>query len=121
MNKEQVASELLKMAKSLVGMTEKSVQNRIDKVNKYIAKANQDDVWAIEPDSTWEEPYEFEPVKMSGKNVIFKWKEPVGNGKKGSERINYERDEDDLKWQFNWVLRAIRKGYKSEGKSAPKF
>ena len=33
--------------------------------------------------------------------------------KKETFAINNEMVMDDLKWQFNWVLRAIKKGYKN--------
>jgi hypothetical protein len=44
-------------------------------------------------------------------------------GKKHSESFTYtnEMTEDDLKWQFRWVIRAINKGYREDGKTAPKF
>ena len=123
--RKEVAGELVKLAKELVArprtaMTEKAVKKLIDKVNRYIAKSNKDDVLAVEPDSTWESAYEFKPVKMSGKNVVFEYTEPYGN-KKNRERFNYENDEDDLKWQFRWVIRAIKKGYKTDGLTPPKF
>ena len=124
MNNEHVARELVKLAKALVGsgMTENAVKKYIDNVNKYIAKARKDDIPAVEPDSTWETAYEFEPVTISRKSVVFKWSEVYG-GKKDKEIINYtdEMKTDDLKWQFHWVIRSIKKGYKEEGKTPPRF
>ena len=113
-----------KLAKELVGtgMTDRLVRGYVDKVNKYIAKAKSDDVWGIEPDSTWESSYEFEPVKLSRSSVIFRYSEVHGK-KNQVERFNYTDDNviDDLKWQFSWVIRAIKKGYREVGLSVPKF
>lgn len=124
MDEQRVAASLLKVARELVaeGMTERAVQKQIDTVNKYISKARKDDIPAVEPDSTWETAYEFEPVKIVRKSVLIQWKEVYG-GKRGKELINYTNDMtvDDLKWQLRWVIRAIKKGYKEEGQTAPRF
>lgn len=127
MNNQLIAREIVAIAKSLtagsrVAMTERAVQKWVDKVNKYISKARRDDIYAVEPDSTWESVYEFEPVRIVRKSVVFKWSEVYGN-KRETEKINYEDEmrEDDLKWQFRWVIRAIKKGYREEGETPPKF
>jgi hypothetical protein len=116
MNRVQLARELMKVAKSLTAkMTEKTVKRWVDKVNKEIAKANRDGVYAVEPDSTWESVYEFKPIRLQGKYVIFEYDDvyAVGN-KRQKDRFNWtnEMNEDDLKWQFRWVQRAIKKGYR---------
>ena len=96
---------------------------KVQTVNKYIAKHRKDDIYAIEPDSTWEEPYEFSPIVVKGKFIYFQWAEPYKKGKKQKERynINDEMHEDDIKYMFNWVIKAIKKGYREEGQTPPKF
>ena len=113
MDRVKVARELVKIAKSLTGMmTDKAVKKYIDKVNKEIARSNRDEVQAVEPDSTWESVYEFKPIRLQGKNVIFQYKDVYEN-KVEKDKFNYTIDDNgDLAWQFKWVLRAIKKGYK---------
>ncbi len=97
----------------------KAIENRVKKLNAYIDRANKDDVLAIEPDSTWEEPYEFKPIQIKGNFIYFEWTEPYKKNKKNKERfnLNNEDHEDDIKYQLNWVLKALKKGYKEDGKT----
>lgn len=108
-------------------ITERAIAKKVATVNKYIKKHLKDDIYALEPDSTWESAYEFKPVEVKGKYVYFQWVEPMGgNGsktKKFKERYNItnEMHEDDIKHMLSWVVRSIKRGYKSEGESVPKF
>lgn len=96
----------------------KAVVNTVKKLNNYITRANKDDVFAVEPDSTWETAYEFKPITIKGNFLHIEWTEPYGK-KKDKERFNLNNDDglSDGKWQLNWVLRALKKGYKEEGKT----
>lgn len=108
-------------------LTDKQVKSLVDKANKYINQAIKDDVNPVEPDSTWESVYEFEPVKLSGKFVTFKYTDVYGSSsrKVHTERYKYDKQDefyiDEMKYMFKWIIRAVKKGYKEEGKTPPKF
>lgn len=100
----------------------KAVENRVKKLNGYIAQAKKDDVSAVEPDSTWESVYDFEPIEIKGKFIYFQWKEPYARSAKDKNKkerynLNDEMHDEDIKYMLNWVLRAIKKGYKEEGQT----
>jgi hypothetical protein len=100
----------------------KAILNRVKKVNGYIERALKDEVYGIEPDSTWESAYEFEPIEIKGNFIYFKWKEPydwTSKGKIKKERysLTNELHEDDIKYMFSWITKSLKKGYKQEGKS----
>lgn len=96
----------------------KKFQKQVNLVNSWIEQANKDDILAIEPDSTWESPYEFEPLELTPKKLIVKYKEDYVKPKK--EDILFSRDVkndfEDIKYIFSWIKRAIKKGYREEGK-----
>lgn len=97
-------------------MNLKALERQVKKVNTAIAKAKKDDVYGVEVDSTWEENYEFLPVKMSTKVIIFQYKEVYKNFKLMKDRFYITEDNlDDIKWNLRWVIRCLKKGYKSEG------
>jgi hypothetical protein len=100
----------------------KAIENRVKKVNGYIAQAKKDDISAVEPDSTWESVYDFEPIEIKGNFIYFKWAEPYARSSKDKnqkERYNLNNEDhlEDVKYMFNWVTRAIKKGYREEGKT----
>lgn len=100
----------------------KKFQKKVDEVNKYIAQHKKDDIVAVEPDSTWESVYEFEPVKLTKTQLVVTYKEPLGNppNKKTVDKISFAQDAqmefEDTKHMLSWIKRAIKKGYKQEGK-----
>jgi len=92
-----------------------AIENMVKKVNEEIKKANSDDVYAIEPDSTWETGYEFHPVVIKG-NFLYIEHIEISNPKKIiKDRYNL-KEIDDVKWQLNWITRAIKKGYREHKK-----
>lgn len=96
----------------------KAITNRINKLNKYIERANKADIYAVEPDSTWEEAYKFKPITIKGNFLYIEYDAPYSStSKKNKERFNLNSEDalEDAKWQLNWVLRALKKGYKEEG------
>jgi hypothetical protein len=101
----------------------KAITNQVAKVNKYIAKHKKDDIYALEPDSTWEEMYEFDPVVIKGQFLYIIYNEVSKRGKKVKDRYNLNNEDSlgDAKWNLNWIVRSIKRGYKSEGQTAPKF
>lgn len=107
------------------GLTDNQIKKLVDKTNKYINQAIKDGISPVEPDSTWETVYDIEPIKLSGKFVTFKYTEVYGGTKVHNERFKYDKDDyfyiDELKYMFRWVIKAVKKGYKEEGKTPPKF
>jgi len=87
-----------------------------------INKAKETDVRAIEPDSTWENVYEFEPVVLTPTQLIVKYKEWDGvKTKPQVEKISFAKDKNespefaDTKYMLRWITKAIKKGFKQEG------
>jgi len=100
-----------------------TLMNRVEKVNKYIAQIKQDDIYAVEPDSTWEEAYEFEPVRLSDRFIYFKYREPYNHNKEIEDRFNLKDSshEDDIRYMLGWILRSIKKGYREAHLPTPKL
>lgn len=105
------------------GLSRNWLTRRVDQVNQYIEKAEQEDIYAVEPDSTWEENYEFEPIRLSERFLYVNYTEPSNRGKKVSDRYNIKNPshEDDIRFVLSWIIRAIKKGYRSEGLPVPKL
>lgn len=97
----------------------KKFKKEVEEVNKYIAKSNKDEIYAIEPDSTWESPYQFDLVEITPRKLIVKYTEDYTKPKK--EEILFSKDADmdfeETKYMFSWIKKAIKKGYKEEGKT----
>jgi len=99
-------------------------QKAVDKVNVLINKAKETEISAIEPDSTWETSYEFEPVILTPTHLIIKYNE--WNGRKTepkTEKISFAQDRDEYpefaetKHNLRWIAKAIKKGFREEGQS----
>lgn len=104
----------------------KKFAKRIDALNALIQQAKQDDVAAIEPDSTWESEYIFEKVWIE-KNVLkLSYNELYSPTKKCpivdkvALKLDAERDFEATRYKLNWIKRAIKKGYTAERRSAKK-
>jgi|SaaInlStandDraft_4_1057021.scaffolds.fasta_scaffold95439_2 hypothetical protein len=97
--------------------TEKSLKKKMDLANKYIKKSQKDNISAIETDSTWEEVYDFELITLKGNFIFFSYKEPYNSKKLKKERFSWKREDmtEDIKYMFQWVIKTIKKGYRSEG------
>jgi hypothetical protein len=121
--RDYLNSEYICEAKKKVDYIRK-FKKKVDEVNKYIEQAKKDDIWAIEPDSTWESPYIFEPVKLTKTQlVVTYWEDLYKKKKKTVDKVSFAQDKDnypefgDTKHMLSWIKRAIKKGYKEEGKS----
>ena len=86
--------------------------NRVNEISELIAKANKDEVWAIEPDSTWETNYEFISIKLLKTRIAVKYNEY--NGIKPKEVLDYAllSRPEDVNYMLSWIKRSIKKGYK---------
>lgn len=97
-------------------------QKAVDKVNLLINKAKEAEISAIEPDSTWETSYEFEPVELTPRYLIVKYTEWDGIKRKPQvEKVLFSRDKNEYpefaetKYKLSWIKRAIKKGFREEG------
>lgn len=91
----------------------KQIENKVLQLNKHIEKANRDDILAIEPDSTWESTYKFQPVLIKGNWIHIEYTDES----KRRTKDKYKIDDPDANWNLNWILRSLKKGYKAEGKT----
>lgn len=95
------------------------LQKKVDEVNARIKKAIKDDIWAIEPNSTWESLYKFEKLVLLKTRLKVYYKEDSGYGWK--DKIDSINLTEDSAWDYEssmamfvWILKAIKKGYKRE-------
>ena len=95
----------------------KSIEGLIMKANAFINKADEHDVYAIEPDSTWESEYKFYPIMVKGPRVTITHTEVYPN-KDFKDRYDIRNPEKlmELKYAISWIIRSIKKGFRSEGK-----
>ena len=87
---------------------------RVARLNDEIEMANKADILAVEPDSTWESEYKFEPVKLGKRFVTVTWRDIYGCTGRQSERVALSNN-TDASFLLNWVRRAIKKGYREAG------
>jgi hypothetical protein len=104
-------------------MRQSTIERKIEKLNAVIELANYLDIFAIEPDSTWESVYEFDKIFINGKNqVVFTYNDvyKFSESKQVEKFTTSENSNcmwsEDLNWQFNYVKRAFRKAFKESGK-----
>jgi len=92
------------------------LQRRIDKANNLIAKANEQDVLGIEPDSTWESAYKYSPIVTKGRFIYFQLSIVDQKGKIDKDRFNMANPEhyDDISYLLNHTIRALKKGFKAD-------
>ena len=105
-----------------------SLQRRIDKANAAIAQAAKDDVWAVETDSTWENEIVHHPIEVKGDWITFKYEDKSEfNRKKAEKKERYKWNsvdgmhDEDISYMLSWIVKTIKKGYREEGKTVPKF
>lgn len=85
-----------------------SIVNRIKVINDLIDDSIKNDWTAIEPDSTWEERYQFEKIKYNDKMVYITYTEPYNKNKKFTDK--YGINHMDLPGSLTWALKALKKG-----------
>jgi hypothetical protein len=92
---------------------------RINDVNALIEKAKTDEVYAIEPDGTWESAYIFNPINVGKARATISYVEPYHNDKLYSEMYDLRNQfrYNEFKYGLNWIIRSIKKGYRQEGKA----
>lgn len=89
-----------------------SINKRIRAVNLYIQALIDADISAIEPDSTWEDFYYFEPIKeiTEGSRYV-RVDHPISSHKSKFTR-SLISDVQDLNYFFNWIIRGSKKGFR---------
>ena len=95
---------------------QKYLGKSIAKTNEMIEQAKQDDVYAIEPDGTWESQYMFDKVVLMNTRLRILYKENNGRGWEDKvDDVNLTQDRnmnfDETRGLLNWVRKAIKKGY----------
>lgn len=98
---------------------QKLLGKSIATTQEMIDKANADDVYAIEPDGTWETMYRFEKIMLMNTRLRIQYQENNGRGwKPVVDDVNLTQDRinnfDEAKYMLAWVRRAIKKGYTRE-------
>jgi hypothetical protein len=102
---------------------QKLLGKSIATTQEMIDKANADDVYAIEPDGTWETMYRFEKIMLMNTRLRIQYQENNGRGWKPMvDDVNLTQDRinnfDEAKYMLAWVRRAIKKGYTRERHNA---
>lgn len=69
----------------------------------------------IEPDSTWESVYRFEPLRLNKYSVTIKYVEVYGNKTPRTEVYFFTHEDFDR--QLNWVLRCVKKQLNFDNKN----
>jgi hypothetical protein len=100
----------------------KKFAKRIEEISKLIEKAKEDEIWAVETDSTVETEYEFQEIKIEKNKLKLTYKENLWTKPKTTtDTINLTKDEennfDEAKYIFSWVKKCIKKGYKKSEKN----
>jgi hypothetical protein len=123
------ANELIKILSEakLSGTKEHAkLKKKVDLVNKWIAYHKEHNVYALEPDSTFENQYEFESVKLNKDNIAVTYREldlRTWKWKTTTDTEYFEDDEDydleEIYWKLKWVIRSIKRGLKRERVAIP--
>lgn len=97
----------------------------IDNTNALIQQALTDGVEAVEPYSTWQSVYVFNPVILMNTVLKISYKEYNGRGwENKSDRIGLAQDKvnnfEDAKYTLSWIRKAIKKGYTENRRSEKK-
>ena len=104
---------------------QKKFNKAISKAQKYIEIAKEYDIEGIEPDSTWENGYDFKSVTMTerGIKLIYRTWETTFHGisvETKKEFMYFSQDEyrlEDIRFTLSWITRSITKGFKEAGMS----
>ena len=117
-NKEIMLDEASEQEKNIFKIPSALVK-RINDVNALIEKAKTDEVYAIEPDGTWESAYIFNPINVGKAKATISYVEPYHNNKVNSEVYDLRNQfrYNEFKYGLNWIIRSIKKGYRQEGKA----
>jgi hypothetical protein len=102
---------------------QKLLGKSIATTQEMIDKANADDVYGIEPNSTWETMYRFEKIMLMNTRLRIQYQGNNGSGwKPVVDDVNLTQDRinnfDEAKYMLAWVRRAIKKGYTRERNNA---
>jgi hypothetical protein len=117
-NREIMLDETSEQEKNIFKIPSALVK-RINDVNALIEKAKTDEVYAIEPDGTWESAYIFNPINVGKARATISYVEPYHNDKLYSEMYDLRNQfrYNEFKYGLNWIIRSIKKGYRQEGKA----
>jgi len=102
---------------------QKLLGKSIATTQEMIDKANADNVYGIEPNSTWETMYRFEKIMLMNTRLRIQYQGNNGSGwKPVVDDVNLTQDRinnfDEAKYMLAWVRRAIKKGYTRERNNA---
>lgn len=92
--------------------------NKVCAIDALIKQALHDEIWAIEPDSTWETMYEFQSIELMKTKIKIKYFEYNGVNNKFVIDSTQLSAKEDIKYVLSWVKRAINKGYKQAKKES---
>lgn len=92
-----------------------AIVKRINVINDLIDDSIKNDWFAIEPDSTWEELYQFEKIKYNDKMIWISYTEPHNKNKKFTDK--YGITNMDLAPTLTWALKALNKGKRDYDKT----
>jgi hypothetical protein len=97
----------------------KSLQDRIDLANKYIAFAIKHDIWGEDYfGSTWPVVMEFSKlikVSPTGQTVTIQYNQPHDKPYKEIYYPNKYDGEGEIRYKISGIIRGIKKGAKAEG------
>lgn len=113
-------NEFLNEAKSTKVDYEKKFGKKVAEINELINKAKKDDIVAIGTGSTVESEYRFDKVVLTKTQMKTYYKEGIPGKKKVdtiSLAVDKNNDFEEVKYNFSWIKRTIKKGYKEDGKS----
>jgi hypothetical protein len=92
-------------------MATQKIINRVHELDTLINQAQLDEVWGIEPDSTWETEYEFVSIELKKTRVTIKYWEYNGRPTKLVTDYALLSNSDDVNYLLSWIRRSINKGY----------
>lgn len=94
----------------------KTLKKQIDLLNAQIDDMKDKEIYAIEPDSTWESCYEFKSISFNEKFIWIRYHELYSKKPINTVRITLSdyMAEEDTREAFSWVRRAIKKGIKEQ-------
>jgi hypothetical protein len=103
---------------------EKKFAKKLEEADKLIKQALEDDINAIETDSTWESTYVFKSISITKNKLKFTYEETYPKRKSKTDIIDLKKDAennfDEAKYLFSWIKKCIKKGYREENKSLKK-
>jgi len=99
----------------------KSLFNKVELTNKWIKEISKEDLFAIEPDSTWESSYDFKEIKHPNNFMTIEYTEFGGAKDKHKERFSLKNEQglEDAMWHLSWIIRSIKKGFREAGQKVP--